>query len=266
MIQRIAYVGIDLLTSALKTILEEGCQVLKLYTCPTDNRTEFNVEVQRIAAARGIPVSVGRVTPQDLEELAGQGCELLICAGYYYRLPVTNAFPMVNIHPAPLPAFRGSWPMPVMLLRGERQGGVALHRMETSFDTGEILLQQGFPLEPEETLAGYMDRVEQILPGMVRQLVHQLPQLLENARPQGEGAYWPCPTEQDWTVRPDMPAARADAILRAFYGYECIYQQGARRFELIGGRVFPQPETDCAFPVQGGWIRALQVRELMPDA
>ena len=262
---KLAYLGIDLLQCALHTVLEEDCRVLQVFTCKTDNITEFNTGVLETASAHGIPVSMAPVTERDLHRLAEQGCELLLCGGYYHRLPVTGAFPMVNIHPAPLPRYRGAWPMPLMLLRGERRGSVVLHKMEADFDTGDILLQQEFPLAADATLADYMAQVEQVLPGLVRRLLRQLPTLLDNASPQGEGVCQPCPTERDWTITPETTAQQADAILRAFYGYECIYQAGERRYELIGGRVFPCPGAGDSFPVQGGWVRAPRVRELKHD-
>lgn len=262
---RIAYVGIDLLLCALLTALEEGCEVLRVFTCKTDNVTEFNTGVLAAAGARDIPVSLEPVGREDLARLANQGCELLLCAGYYHRLPVTDAFPMVNIHPAPLPRFRGPWPMPVMLLRGETRGGVAMHKMERTFDTGEVLLEETFPLAPNATLKSYMAQVERAVPGMVRRLLHRLPELWSAARPQGEGTYWPCPTEADWTLTPRTPAGRADAILRAFYGYECVYRANGRAFELIGGRVTDRPGPGMSFPVDGGWVAAPRVRELHAD-
>ena len=96
-----AYLGIDLLKPVLDALLREDCQILKLFTCPVDNVTEFNTAVIRTAQARGISHTLERITAADLEELAAQGCELLVCAGYYYRAPITDAFPMVNFPPAP---------------------------------------------------------------------------------------------------------------------------------------------------------------------
>lgn len=260
---KIAYLGIDVLECALRTALEEGCQVLKLFTCRTDNVTEFHTGVCELARANGIPVSLEPVGKRELAELAEHGCELLLCGGYYHRLPLTQAFPMVNIHPAPLPGYRGAWPMPVLLLQGARQGGVVLHRMARSFDTGDVVLEASFPLDPRDTLGDYMAKVEAVLPGMVRRLLRELPELLAAARPQGEGTYWPCPTQADWTITPDTPLGKADAILRAFWGYECVYDEGTRRLELIGGRAAAQPPgAGPCFPVDGGWIWAPRVREL----
>ena len=258
---KVAYVGIDLLKGALDAVLECGCDVLRLFSCPTDNVTEFNTEVLATARRAGIPHTLKRLARRDLDDLAQRGCELLLCAGYYYRLPLTEAFAMVNVHPAPLPECRGGWPMPVMLLRGEREGGVTLHKLAQEFDTGDILLGERFELRPDDTLSDYMARVERLLPGMVERLLSELPELMRAARPQGEGRYLPMPTEADWTVTPDMGVEQADAVLRAFYGYECIYRDSARAFELIGGRATADA-APSGLPVRGGCVHARIVREI----
>lgn len=260
---KLAYVGIDLLQCALDAVLDSGCEVLKLFTCPTDNVTEFNTGVIKAAQRAGIPYTLDRLRRRDLDELASQGCELLLCAGYYYKLPLTDAFAMVNVHPAPLPDFRGAWPMPVMLLKGERVGGVTMHKLGSEFDSGDILLEERFELRADDTLADYMTCVGQVLPGMTRRLLRDLPELLSAARPQGAGHYLAMPVESDWTVTPDMTVERADRVLRAFYGYECIYRAGDRAYELIEGRaVSGGVEMAGDLPVRGGVVRARKIKEL----
>lgn len=63
-------------------------------------------------------------------------------------------------------------------------------------------------------------------------------------------------------MTPDMEAAQADLILRAFYGYECVYREGARKTELIGGRVVFGGSKGRVFPVRGGYITADKIRVL----
>lgn len=259
---KIAYVGIDLLHPVLLSALQEGCRVLRIFTCRTDNVTEFNTEVLRTAQAYKIPCTLDRLTEQDLVRLEQEGCELLVCAGYYYRLPISARFPMVNFHPSPLPTGRGAWPMPIILLRGLPYGGITMHKMSDGFDTGDILLRESFAIRKEETLKSYMEQVHKRIPGMVRRLVHELPDLLARAVPQGEGEYWPMPTEADWTVDPSMEVSQADRILRAFYGYECIYRAPGKRTELIGGRAVGGENQGQPFPVRGGYIQAERVRVL----
>ena len=152
--------------------------------------------------------------------------------------------------------------MPIILLRDLPYGGITVHKMASEFDTGDILLRESFPIRKEETLRSYMQQVHERIPGMVRRLVHELPSLLEQAVPQGPGDYWPMPTEADWTVTPSMEVSQADRVLRAFYGYECIYQTPEKRIELIGGRAVSGENKGRPFPVRGGYIQAERVRVL----
>lgn len=253
---KIAYLGIDLLLPVLQTLLDEGCEILKVFTSRTDNVTEFNTAVIQTAKEHGIPYTDQTITETDLRALSGAGCSLLVCAGYYDRIPVTKAFSMVNFHPSPLPLGRGAWPMPWIILKEIVMGGITVHKIVEKLDAGDILLQEIFYVEPAETLTTYMDKVADRIPALVKRLLQDLPALWKHARPQGEGTYWPAPTAKQWTVREEMSVAEADRILRAFYGYECLYEREGCLTELIGGRAVYGGESGQAFPVQGGYIEA----------
>lgn len=259
---KVVYLGIDLLHPVLCSLLQEGCDVMKIFTCPTDNITEFNTDVTATAAARGIPLTLERITRKDLEELQEAGCELVVCAGYYYHVPVLDGVPMVNVHPSPLPLGRGAWPMPLIIKKGLPSGGVTMHKMTEDLDCGDILLRESFPIRENETLQTYMEQLFQFIPLMVHRLVTGLPELLMRAVPQGEGEYWTNPVEEDWTVTPEMDVEDADRILRAFYGYECIYKTSRERVELIGGRSRKGDPEGHVFPVRGGYICAERIRML----
>lgn len=260
-----AYVGIDLLDSALPAMADAGCEIMKIFTCKTDNVTEFNTRVCAFALERGIPLQMEKIRPSDLQALADAGCGLLLCGGYYYRLPVREDMYMVNIHPALLPVGRGAWPMPVTILRGLSESGVTFHRMTAGLDEGDILLQERLDVDPGETLESLTAKQRALLPGMVRRLVADLPGLWKKAVPQdsARAEYWPCPAEADWTVREGMSPEEADRILRAFYGYEVILETGGQRRELIRARLAEAPEEGwLAFPFGGRVVLAKKAREI----
>lgn len=259
---KIAYLGIDLFLPVFQALLDGGCEILKVFTSKTDNVTEFNTGVIQTAKDNGIPYTQERITKEDLRVLSRAGCSLLVCAGYYDKIPVTKAFPMVNFHPAPLPLGRGAWPMPWIILKEIVVGGITIHKIVEKLDAGDILLQEIFYVEPAETLVTYMDKVSARIPRMVKRLLQDLPILWEHASPQGEGTYWPAPTAKQWTVREEMSVAEADRILRAFYGYECLYERESRLTELIGGRVVYGEESGREFPLRGGYIEAEKKRDL----
>lgn len=256
---KVAYAGIDLLSPALETLIAQGCEIMQVFTCKTDNITEFNIHVKALAARFGLPCTDERITRGDLERLRDDGCELFLCGGYYHLIPIADGLPMVNIHPAYLPEGRGAWPMPVTILRGLPESGVTLHKMAASFDTGDILLQRAFPVAPDENLESFMEKLCGFLPELVGELIADLPGVMARAVPQGAGSYWACPTEKDWTVTSEMSAEQADRILRAFYGYECIYRHENERFEMIRGRV---TSVRTPYPIRDGYLRAEKVRKL----
>lgn len=262
---KIAYIGIDLLISALFSLMENGCEIAEIFTCKTDNKTEFNTQIIETALKHNIPISVKKVTLSDLERMADMGCDAVICAGYYYKLPVCPRIPMVNIHPAYLPVGKGSWPMPIAILRRMEASGVTIHKIAESFDAGDILLQTRFSLSENESLVSLMDKVNLVIKALIPILMHSFSTLYENALPQGEGEYWQAPTAEDWTVTHDMDAEAADRIFRAFLGYECIYRTAeGDSFELIGGKIcFEKPQSNHFFVMDNGvYITADKITEL----
>ena len=164
---KIAYIGIDLFFDALLHLEELGCEIAEIFTCNTDNVTEFNVKILEFADIHNIHCKTERITREDIERLKDKGCDFAVCAGYYFRIPADSDFPVVNIHPSLLPIGRGSWPMPQTILRGMEKSGVTIHKIAEGFDTGDVLLQREFALEKNETLVSFMEKVYALLPEML---------------------------------------------------------------------------------------------------
>lgn len=259
---KIAYAGFDLMYTALQALADQGHEIVKIFSCKTDGICETNTEVTRIAQELCIPITYERITPDDLSELADSGCDALISAGYYYRIPVDERFYMMNIHPALLPIGRGAWPMPVTILRGMKKSGVTVHKIAEGFDTGDILMQREFCVSEREDLVSFMDKVCSLLPSMLEELLGDLDRYYRNAVPQAEGEYWACPNEADYPITEETPFWDADLILRAFMGYECIYRSKDKAYALQFGKAV---KGECAcdgFPIRGGYVTAEKTRFL----
>ena len=140
----------DALADCLEVLLQGGHEVIKIFTTEGDayDRTE---RICSLARERGIPLQKTRVSEQDTDALREAGAELTVTAGYPWKIPVTDAFMQVNLHPALLPEGRGPWPMPTAILRG-RPSGVTLHKLSGKLDEGDIILQKEIPLAEGETL------------------------------------------------------------------------------------------------------------------
>ncbi len=255
---KIAYIGIDLFFPALRTLWELGCEIAEIFTCETDNVTEFNTKIIGFAKEHQIEYTTKRITTEDIGRLKAKGCRMAVCGGYYFRIPVDSEFPIVNIHPSLLPMGRGSWPMPISILRREKVSGVTVHKIAEGFDTGDILIQESFSLAEDETLETFMEKACGLVPEMMKKLVNDFDSLYKNALTQGEGEYLAAPTEVDWTVRSDMSYAEADLILRAFYGYECVYVGGGKKCVILNARAVRDAEYK-GLPLKDGYVVAERI-------
>lgn len=135
------------------------------------------------AAAAGVPSRVipvkGRpmdgVALETLEVLEEKGIQVILLAGYLRLIPppVVQALPrrILNIHPAPLPAFggKGMWGHHVheaVLASGATFSGPTIHFVDEEYDTGAILAQWPVPVRPDDTpdtLAARVLKAEHVL-------------------------------------------------------------------------------------------------------
>ncbi len=260
---KIAYIGIDLLYPALLALYDRGCDILKIFTCRTDNVTEFNIAVTEFAELHNIPLTFERIRISDIRELETQGCELIVSAGYYYMIPVDTYIKMINIHPTMLPIGRGAWPMPRLIMDGYTQGGVTFHKIIKEADAGDIVLQRSFKIDKNENHMTYMQKVHFLLDSMIEELLNDLDELYSKALPQGEGVCFENMVQEDYTVDYSMTVQEADVILRAFYGYECIYKSQKATYELIEAFSTYDLHEDCiSFKLKDGYIEARTAREI----
>ena len=250
---KIAYAGFDLMAAALDELCREN-ELQKLFTCAVDGKYETNDRVIALAERVGAPYTTERITRADVEALVADGCELLISAGYYYRIPIDDRLPMVNIHPSLLPYGRGAWPMPLAILDRLPLSGVTVHKTEESFDTGDILMQESFALAHDETLMSFMDKVNARLPAMMRELTADFGRLWREAKPQGEGDYQREPDPEDYVLTRDDDVAYADRVLRAFYGFPCYYSDGRHTCELLRARAVQGESGGQRFPLRDGFL------------
>jgi methionyl-tRNA formyltransferase len=65
-----------------------------------------------------------------------------------YNLPSKGFY---NIHPGPLPQYRGPNPVFQQLKNKEKHAGVTVHRLEEGFDTGPLVMMEMLKIDPWDT-------------------------------------------------------------------------------------------------------------------
>jgi phosphoribosylglycinamide formyltransferase-1 len=113
------------------------------------------------------------------EWLAGQGVDLVVCAGYMHLLRRTflERFPgrVINTHSAPLPAFPGPHPIHDVLAAGVPETAATVHFVDGGVDSGPVIATEPVPVLPDDDEHSLRSRVQsaehRLLPRVVRELM-----------------------------------------------------------------------------------------------
>ena len=221
---RFAITGGDRGIGVFEAFVNAGWEPLKLFTLPLDNRTDYNRAVVAYAHRLGIEVQMSRMQAGDLSALERMQCDVLVVAGYDWRIPPWRArVPFaVNFHPSLLPQARGPSPLIRAILDRHSVWGVSCHRLEHEFDSGEILAQESFPLAPDECLESLDLKAQMATARLAYRVAMNFETLWKHATPQTGGEYWPKPTAAQRTI--DFKLSVADILrrVRAFGDLECL--------------------------------------------
>lgn len=93
-------------------------------------------------------VAYGRILPRDVLDAPKHGC--------------------LNVHASLLPKYRGAAPITRAIVRGERETGVGLMRMEEGLDTGGVYAEVRTPIDPDETAGELSKRIATLAAELVR--------------------------------------------------------------------------------------------------
>lgn len=78
-----------------------------------------------------IVAAYGKIIPKEVLDIPKKAC--------------------INIHPSMLPKYRGASPIQTALLNGDDKTGVTIMLMDEGMDTGDILLQSEYEIDPDIT-------------------------------------------------------------------------------------------------------------------
>ena len=119
---------------------------------------DFADEVQLLLKESGIPVLT--VTRKDFvaelqQAIKKYGVTIGLMVTFSYKLPaaVFNLPPggFFNIHPGPLPGYRGPDPVFRQIKNREPYAGIAIHNVDDDFDTGSLVLSDKIRLNATDT-------------------------------------------------------------------------------------------------------------------
>jgi methionyl-tRNA formyltransferase len=103
--------------------------------------------------------------PLFIDELRSLQADIQVVVAFR-MLPeiVWNMPPMgtINLHGSLLPQYRGAAPINWAVINGETTTGVTTFKLQHAIDTGDVLLQESFPIGPDETAGDVHDKMKEI--------------------------------------------------------------------------------------------------------
>ncbi|MBT5073841.1 MAG: hypothetical protein HOH18_08440 [Kordiimonadaceae bacterium] len=158
--------GMEKVTQAL---IDGGHSIEKVFYKPTSGSSKSDASLN-IANIYNIPIQAINHRSELIAlgtELKGKFC---FSAGFSFLFPkeFLNATGLcVNIHGAILPDYPGARTLNWVLENGETQSGITIHIIDEGIDTGDIILQETFPISVFDTPRSLAAKTQALEPALV---------------------------------------------------------------------------------------------------
>ncbi|MGK3112704.1 bifunctional UDP-4-amino-4-deoxy-L-arabinose formyltransferase/UDP-glucuronic acid oxidase ArnA [Candidatus Pantoea formicae] len=214
----------DMGCAGITALLNAGFEISAIFT-HADSAAEnhFFGSVARLAAEQGIPV----YAPEDanhplwVDRIKTMAPDYIF--SFYYRNLLSDdvlssaRLGAFNLHGSLLPKYRGRAPLNWVLVNGEKETGVTLHRMVKRADAGDIVAQLRVAIEEQDNALTLHRKLvtcatqvlEQALPAMKRGEIATTPQDQSQATVVGRRK------PEDGRIQWEQPAQSINNLVRA---------------------------------------------------
>lgn len=158
--QKIVFFGTEQFSlTALSHLIQAGYNIVAVVTKPDSKKGRGQQltppEVKVLAAKHNIPVW----QPTRLAEIAdrvsalGVATGVLVSYGKIIPQSIIDLFSpgIINVHPSPLPAYRGPAPIESAIINGDIETGVTIMKLDAAMDAGPLYAVRTHPLAGTET-------------------------------------------------------------------------------------------------------------------
>jgi methionyl-tRNA formyltransferase len=82
----------------------------------------------------------------------------VVAFGQILRPPLLGAYPLFNLHPSPLPRWRGAAPIERAIMAGDRETAAAVIELVAELDAGPVHGLERFPIGPDDDAGAIAER------------------------------------------------------------------------------------------------------------
>ena len=196
-------------------------------------------------------------TPDTLKKEAREtvsafGADMLMsfCYGKIFGPKFLSLFKRtMNIHPSPLPLYRGCSPLYGLIRNSEKSGAISLQEIALGVDEGNLYNVLPFDLEGNETEESLSNRVAGLVPDFVISTLDNIDSIVPYAQ-SGEASYTSFVRKEDGKLDFSKSAKSLHSMIRACYPWPKAYaERDGEKLFLTGvyGSAFSQfePCSEC---------------------
>lgn len=156
---------------------------------------EFTAQLERMKPDLMVVVAFGQILSQRILDIPAYGC--------------------INVHASLLPRYRGAAPMQWCVINGEKKTGVTTMFMDAGLDTGDMLLKEELPIDPDMTLETVHDSLMAMGADVLMKTLDELSAGTLVRTPQsGESNYAPMLTKETGHINWSQSAQEIHNLVR----------------------------------------------------
>ena len=183
--------------ASLDALAKAGCTIVGVITAP-DKNAGRGMQLQQSAVKKyAVEHQLKILQPEKLksisflEELKSLKADLQVVVAFRMLPEIVWKMPpmgTINLHGSLLPQYRGAAPINWAIINGEKETGVTTFKLKHEIDTGNILLQESFPIGEDDTAGDVHDKMKEIgarllvktIEGVVNGTLQETPQDLSS--------------------------------------------------------------------------------------
>ena len=196
---RIVFMGTpEFAVASLEALVKAGFNIAGVVTAP-DKPAGRGMQLQQSAVKKYALDHNLKVlqpeklkSPEFLQELKQLQADLQVVVAFRMLPEVVWNMPpkgTINLHGSLLPKYRGAAPINWAVINGEKETGVTTFKLKHEIDTGDIYLQESFPIGENETAGEVHDKMKEIgaqllvktVNGIFENTLNEKPQLTQNS-------------------------------------------------------------------------------------
>jgi len=181
---RIIFMGTpEFAVASLDRLCKAGMNIVAVITAP-DKPAGRGMELQQSAVKKyALENNLKVLQPEKLKaesfiaELRDLKADLQVVVAFRMLPEIVWNMPQmgtINLHGSLLPQYRGAAPINWAVINGEKITGVTTFKLQHEIDTGNILLQEKFEIDPGDTAGIIHDRMKEIGAGLLLETVQRL--------------------------------------------------------------------------------------------